>query len=593
MKSIRIGHEASSGDEVRLPINSFRTHYHIIGGTGKGKTTALHTMLHPLFLDPLENSCFFVIDRLGNFSEELLLWMASDYCTDRVRRRLLYLQPARDDVVAPFNPLMCANKNEEYFRVERTTEIILRAWESVNIEAMPRLARWTTNAFLAASKLGLTISDCSHFLLPASPYHSRLMEMLPSGLQTEWADITSARSADATRLLESSRNRLKPYFDNDVLRRMFGTTESCVNVQRMMEEGRIVIVDLSPRNRLSAQTSNAIGALLINEIIATIRNLPRTVRYPTYLFLDEFQNFVGPDLEHALPETRQMGLNLILSHQSFSQLQRGDYDMTDMIFTAQSRMIFGVQGEDADLLANEIASIRYDPRKVKEEIYSRRQLNKGQKIVELHNRSTTRTTGDSIGESDQEGQSENQSIHGDPFAYGTYGRTYPDNQTQGKGKNTTRGRSRGSSSSYSESESVNQTLVPEYEEFSELSSRTYETFEEQRQVWAREIRNLKTGRAILRLVNDPRLHLVDVKRSTPGFLSYDIQTIARKFPQAIESMDKLLAQNFASDFFVPAEVIDRQSQERLDRLLQSNVKLNRTPNAELAPEPDPEKNPFS
>jgi hypothetical protein len=128
---------------------------------------------------------------------------------------------------------------------------------------------------------------------------------------------------------------------------------------------------------LSGQLANTIGALIINEVIATVRSLPRGVKHRTYLFLDEFQNFVGPDLESALPETRQLGLNLVLSHQSFAQLERGDYDLSAMIFAAQSRMIFGVQGEDADILAHEVASLTFDAKRIKEELYSRRQLLRG------------------------------------------------------------------------------------------------------------------------------------------------------------------------------------------------------------------------
>ena len=46
-------------------------------------------------------------------------------------------------------------------------------------------------------------------------------------------------------------------------------------------------------------------------------------------------------------------------------------------------MIFGVQGEDADLLAHELASITFDPKRIKDEIYSRRQLVSGQRVVDL------------------------------------------------------------------------------------------------------------------------------------------------------------------------------------------------------------------
>ena len=63
-------------------------------------------MLHALLNDPLEKACFVIIDRLGNFSQELLLWMSSRFCTESVRKRLVYIQPAREDVVPTFNPLL-------------------------------------------------------------------------------------------------------------------------------------------------------------------------------------------------------------------------------------------------------------------------------------------------------------------------------------------------------------------------------------------------------------------------------------------------------------------------------------------------------
>ena len=576
MRTILLGHDAVTRREVRIPESAFSTHFHLVGGTGKGKTTAIHTMLQPLLSNPFHKNAFFIIDRLGNFSQELLLWISSRFCPDHVRKRLVYIQPSREDLVSAFNPLLYETPAHGYFRVERATEIILRAWESVNIEAMPRLARWVFNTFWAAAQLGLTISDCAHFLLPGSPYHDALLNLLPPRLKAEWNEITNARGQEATRILDSSRNRLKPYFESDILRRMFGSAKSRLDVTRMMREGRIVIIDLAPRNRLSTQLANTIGALLINEVIATIRSLPRGVRYPSYLFLDEFQNFVGPDVEAALPETRQLGLKLVLSHQSFAQLERGDYDLTSMIFAAQSRMIFGVQGEDADLLANEVASITYDSHRIKEEIWTRRQLTKGHKTV------TLRSHNEAHGYSDQQAESESSQLNrtdgrsghdlyfGDPTLH------------ESRGEGSGRARSRSSGSSFNSSEGEHESLIPEYEEFRELSSRTYESFHEQRAIWARDIRNLRTGQALLRLVNEPKLRLVNVKRCTPGFLRYDIDLLVRKFPQAIERMEQMIEENFRSDFFVPASEIDREQEERIQTLLTTN----RSALPQILPPPD-------
>lgn len=562
MRSILLGKDAVSGADIHLPREAFGTHIHLIGGTGKGKTTAIHTMLHPLLTDAFDKSCFFIIDRLGNFSQELLLWISSRFCTDEVRKRLVYIQPSREDVVPTFNPLQYESSAHGYYKVERATEIILRAWESVNIEAMPRLARWTFNAFWAAAQLGLTISDCSHFLMPGSPYHRALLDLLPERLKAEWQEITGAKGQEATRILDSSRNRLKPYFESDILRRMFGSTKSRLNVLRMMEEGKIVILDLAPRNRLSGQLANTIGSLIINEIIATVRSLPRTVKYRTYLFLDEFQNFVGPDLISALPETRQMGLNLILSHQSFAQLERGDYDLTNMIFTAQSRMIFGLQGEDADILAHEVASLTFDPRKIKEEMYSRRQMIERHRIEILKAWSQAKSDSSQWSESDGADVSMNEGQSRNPDSL------LPTLST-GAGRSNKISHASGGAKGLTNTVSGHETLVPEYEQFLELSSRTYETFDEQKNVWAREIRNLSTGQALLRLVNDSRLYRLNVRRSTPGFLNYDIQTVARKFPESLDRMDRLLEENFQSDFFASAASVDVEAQQRLENVLKA------------------------
>jgi hypothetical protein len=484
MKSILLGHDRNSRKPIRIPTKAFQTHFHLIGGTGKGKTTALHAILHQLLRDnPCNNSCWFIFDRLGSFSHELLLWMSSLYCPEHVRDRLIYVEPSREDVVLGFNPLVYETPAHGYYKVERATEIVLRAWESVNIEAMPRLARWVFNAFWAAAQLGLTIADCVHFLMPGSPYHSDLLLRLPPRLRLVWAELMESRTGEVLRILDSSRNRLKPYFESDILRRMFGATRNRMDVLRFMREGSIVLFNLSPQNRLSSQLANTIGALVLNEILATARSLPRGVRYPTYLMLDEFQNFVGPDLVAALPEVRQLGIRLLLSHQSFSQLRRGDYDLTNMIFQAQSRLIFGLQGEDADILAHELASISFDPMRIKDEIRSR------------------------VDDGD----------------------------------------------------------------FEELRSRSYFSFEEHTNMWAREIRNRPTGSAFLRLVDDPNIYDVDVKRSAPGYLAWDMERLARDLPEALEEVNELVERNFRSELFVSPSVIEAETQERLEAVLQRRI----------------------
>ena len=243
-----------------------------------------------------------------------------------------------------------------------------------------------------------------------------------------------------------------------------------------------------------------------------------------------------------------------------------------MIFQAQSRMIFGLQGEDADLLAHELASINYDSRRIKEEIWSRRQLTKSMRKEILHSGSESTSFSDqqSEAESKNEGQSRGQS--GKPYSY-------EKTQSESTQHANTESRSTSRGSSRSDSAGWHETLTPDYENFLELSNRTYESFDEQKSIWAREVRNLRTGQALVRLVNDPTLYRVNVKRSTPGFLAYDMQTIARKFPEAFERVERLLEKNFQSEYFASAATVDREIESRIEDLLSNKIVLPPTPNS--------------
>lgn len=567
---ILLGRDRTSGLKVHVPKRSFDTHWHLIGSTGKGKTTAIHTLLHPLLLDPNANDCWIIIDRMGSFSYELLRWMASEFCTPEVRERLVYVEAANEDVVLGFNPLLYRTPGEGYYKVQRGVEVILRGWGDQNIQEMPRLAMWTYNAFWAAAQLGLTIADCVHFLIPGSPFHRPLIECLPDKLRYEWQEILQSRSGEVTRILESTRNRLRPYFEQVILRRMFGSTKNRLDVARMMREGRIVILNLASKNRIDPQCADAIGGLVLNEVLATARALDPWDRRPTYLLLDEFQRFVGTDIEEALPEVRQLGVKLILAHQSFSQLKRGDHDLTNMIFQAQSRMIFGLQGEDADLVAHELASITFDPLKIKDELYSKRQREIGKEKVLLKSWNESQAAADNWTKTYGDQWSDNKSVtHHD----------YPhkDIKSDGSGRGGSKQAGQGGSSTHQRGEGTAEHLVPILEDYEELSTRSYYSFDEMMRCWARDVRNRRTGECYVRMVDDPTVYDVRVKRSAPGHLGWDVTDLRHDLPEVLDDVAQLIETNYRSDFFVTPALIERETKERIERVLQPRTELMSDP----------------
>lgn len=596
--SIFLGKDAESGNRIYIPTECFGTHWHLLGGTGKGKTTLIKTMLHQLFM-LRQHAAHFIFDRMGSFTHALLMFLSSRYCPQWVRDRVLYIDASREDLIFTFNPLQYDTQANGYYKVSRACECILRAWSSQNIEEMPRLARWLFNAMWAAAQLGLTVSDCAHLLMPGSPYHDAILNMLPPLLRAEWAEIQNARGGEAGRILESSRNRIKPFHEFPILRNIFGSVRNLLDIPRLIREARIVILDLSPKNRLSPQAADAIGGMTLNEILATLRSMPWGVRTPVYMWLDEFQRFVGPDIEQAIPEVRQLGGNMFFSHQDLSQLIRGESDISSLIWQAQSRGIFGLQGEDADFIANEIASLTFDPKKIKDEMYTRRQLLKEHQIIQMRswtdseseaenwqsvyaknwsaNTGASRVSGWNHSESSNMSRQFNAPMRDYRLGMGrANGQSGSNSQTQSSGRGGSESTGEGESVTRSSSRSVSESLLPVNEEFLELARRTYYTFEEQRALWAQQIRLLRTGQMLMKLVNDPKLYRVNVEPHAPGYLDLDAETIVRRYPEALDLKEQLIALNYTQAFFVSPSVIEHETDERLQRILNPIIHIPAT-----------------
>ncbi len=492
---------------------------------------------------------------MGNLSRDLLLWMANErLCPEHVRRRLLYIEPAREDLVLPFNPLLHTSEDHLYYQVGRAVEIVLRAWASQNITEMPRLRHWTFASFFSVAAMGLPISACRWLLRPGTDEHKALLKRLPPELQGLWAEILNARGGEAVRILESTRNRLAPFFDSGILRRMFGSTASRFDVARFIRERRIVILNVASLGKLDQHIGATIGGLAVNEVIQTARNMRPSEVNPTYLLLDEFQNFVSNDLHEALPIVRQLGLRLILSHQSFAQLERGDIDLTSMIWQARSRLMFANDAEDADLLAHELATLTYDPLKLKEILYSHRQRVVGHRKEWLKNYGDTSTTSQARDRSKSSASGRNEGESLPPSRHEA-------TKSSGSSRTVTETESEKDAESRGSSQGQSETLVPILEDVEEIASKNYSNFDEQKVEWAKRVRTSPTGHAFGKFRDDPKLYEIDIDHhpiiETPGLL---------------QKYDELLAKNFESEFFQSKSSAELEG-EQLRALVLSPTKI--------------------
>ena len=170
MSPIRLGTDLKTNETVALEPDALSRHCHCVGATGAGKTVALHALLRPIMRQPPRRggSCVFVIDPLGGLSHDLLMWIASPRCPSHVRKRLLYIEPANNEFVLPFNPLQLAVGDDRYYHTARTVDLIMRQWQAQDMAQQPRLMQWSYQAMTCLLYTSPSPRDRTRSRMPSS-----------------------------------------------------------------------------------------------------------------------------------------------------------------------------------------------------------------------------------------------------------------------------------------------------------------------------------------------------------------------------------------------------------------------------------------
>lgn len=108
------------------------------------------------------------------------------------------------------------------------------------------------------------------------------------------------------------------------MRNIIGQTKSSFDVYDTMQDGKILLINLS-KGLLGDFNSNLLGMVLVSKMqIAAMRrqSIPKEARRDFFLYIDEFQNYVTESIESILSEARKYRLGLNVAHQYLAQLQK-------------------------------------------------------------------------------------------------------------------------------------------------------------------------------------------------------------------------------------------------------------------------------
>ncbi len=325
-----------------------RRHLYIIGKSGVGKSKLQELMVRQ---DIAYGYGVCIIDPHGEFIDDILEFIPENRIGD-----VCIIDPGDVDFPVAFNPLTNVDPTFKHQLTQGLIEVLQKQFGSNWTPRLEHVFRFTTLALLDyphATMRGM-IS-----MLTDRNYRQKVVEYITDDMvkrfwAIEFADWSEKFDTDAIIPLV---NKLGQFLSDPMLRYIFGQKENKVDLEQLMNEQKIILINLS-KGKIGEENASFFGAMFITKIkqagMARAK-LDKEDRHDFYLYVDEFQNVVTDTFENILSEARKYGLNLTVAHQYVGQLLPKVQQA--VLGNVGSIISFRLGGDDALKLKPEFAPI--------------------------------------------------------------------------------------------------------------------------------------------------------------------------------------------------------------------------------------------
>jgi hypothetical protein len=401
--SIVLGNTPGSAPVV-LPDAARKTHVHVVGATGTGKSKGLEIMIRH---DIKAGNGLCLIDPNANLYMAIVQWMAATGYGDT--RRVHLLNPHMLDWGFGFNPLQ--GEADPAVIVDAALSACVQAFGGEDMDAKPRLTRVLRLMLSALLYGGLTMAESVQVLEAHAGRDLRrhlVSEARDPVVASGLSSLTNLDAREFTLQTESTLNRFSAFIAPPLVRRIVGQSHG-IDFRRVMDRGDIVLLNLNPGAGMSEQNAKLLGTLFVNSLFAAARLRPEGSR-PFYVYIDECYRYLTADVERILDEGRKYGIHLILAHQRIGQLEAaGEHIFSAVMTNARTKLVFGgLTPDDAALLEPFLYMGTYDLERVKERLKT--PVTVRHDIVWLDNESRSRGLSESHSETSSTSHSESDGV---------------------------------------------------------------------------------------------------------------------------------------------------------------------------------------
>ena len=320
-------------------------HVYIIGQTGAGKSGLLELFA---LSDVFHKQGYAIIDPHGDFAVNNMHFIPADRIDD-----VVYFNPADTAFPLGFNPMEVYDPNQ---RNNISSEIIGVMKRMFGESWGPRLEyilRYTILALLY--RPDATMLDITRMLTDKKFRKETLTYVQDAVVLQFWnIEFNSWNDKFQAEAIAPVLNKVGAFTANPIIRNIIGQPKSTFNIRQIMDEGKILIVNLS-KGLIGEDNAGILGSFLVTKIqLAAMSrsDIPKIEdRRPFYLYVDEFQNFATDSFATILSEARKYALNLTVANQYVSQMQD---TVRDAVFGNVGTMIsFRVSADDAPILGKQ------------------------------------------------------------------------------------------------------------------------------------------------------------------------------------------------------------------------------------------------
>jgi len=313
-------------------------HVYIIGQTGAGKSGLLELFA---LSDIFHGHGYAIIDPHGDFAVDNMRFIPGSRMQD-----VVYFNPADTAYPLGFNPLEVTNPEQKSNISSEVIGVLKRMFGDSWGPRLEYILRYTILALL--DRPTTTMLDITRMLTDKKFRKETLAYCTDTVVLQFWnVEFASWNDKFQAEAIAPVLNKVGAFTANPTIRNIIGQPKSTFNIREIMDEGKILIVNLS-KGLIGEDNAAILGAFLVTKIqLAAMSrsDIPNIAdRRPFYLYVDEFQNFATDSFATILSEARKYALNLTVANQYISQMTD---TVRDAVFGNVGTMIsFRVSADD-------------------------------------------------------------------------------------------------------------------------------------------------------------------------------------------------------------------------------------------------------